>query len=218
MIMKNRAVVAFALLSGLVVFIAATMAYNKVEEDKMSKIAQNYNEAPFVRDYSMRFGKNQANVSVVEFLDPECGSCAAFHPIMKKVLSDYENEIEVVVRYMANHKNSGNVVQILEAARKQGKYKETLDAVFASQPIWGQHGNPKPHLIWNYIVRVEGLDVEKLRRNLNDPEVNEYMRIDMEDAKALQVTGTPTIFVNGKKLENLTYKALNDLIESELYK
>jgi protein-disulfide isomerase len=156
-------------------------------------------------------------VSVVEFLDPECGSCAAFHPIMKKVLSDYEDEIEVVVRYMANHKNSGNVIQILEAARKQGKYKETLDAVFASQPIWGQHGNPKPHLIWNYIVQVPGLDIEQLRSNLNDASVNEYMKTDMQDAKALQVTGTPTIFVNGKKLENLTYKALNDLVESELY-
>ncbi len=110
------------------------------------------------------------------------------------------------------------VVKILEAARKQGKYEETLNMVFASQNIWGEHGNPKPHLIWNYIVQIEGLDIEKLREDMNDPKFVEMMEIDMQDAKELGVTGTPTFFVNGKKLEDLSFKALNALVESEIYK
>ncbi|MFA6789236.1 MAG: thioredoxin domain-containing protein [Arcobacteraceae bacterium] len=218
--MKNKSVVVFALVSAIVIFIAATYAYKTVEskklEEKISSV--NLNAAPYVREHSMKFGQNEKNVIVVEFLDPECGSCAAFHPAVKKVLHDYNKEIQLVVRYMPNHKNASMVVKILEAARKQGKYEETLNMVFASQNIWGEHGNPKPHLLWNYIVQIEGLDITKLREDMNDPKFVEMMEIDMQDAKELGVTGTPTFFVNGKKLDDLSFKALNALVEAEIYK
>lgn len=218
--MKNKSVVIFALVSAIAIFIAATFAYKSVEskniEEKMSTM--NLNGAPYIREHSITFGKNEKNVTVVEFLDPECGSCAAFHPAVKKVLHEYNNEIQLVIRYMPNHKNSPNVVKILEAARMQGKYEETLNMVFASQNIWGQHGNPKPHLLWNYIVQVEGLNIDQLREDMNNPKFVEMMNLDMQDAKELGVTGTPTFFVNGKKLENLTYDALNALVEFEIYK
>ncbi|MFA7091609.1 MAG: thioredoxin domain-containing protein [Arcobacteraceae bacterium] len=218
--MKNKSVVVFALVSAIVIFIAATYAYKTVEskklEEKISSV--NLNAAPYVREHSMKFGQNEKNVIVVEFLDPECGSCAAFHPAVKQVLHDYNKEIQLVVRYMPNHKNAPMVVKILEAARKQGKYEETLNMVFASQNIWGEHGNPKPHLLWNYIVQIEGLDITKLREDMNDPKFVEMMEIDMQDAKELGVTGTPTFFVNGKKLDDLSFKALNALVEAEIYK
>lgn len=218
--MKNKSVVVFALVSAIAIFIAATIAYktveSKQEEEKMSNV--NIDAAPYIRDHSIKLGKNEKNVTVVEFLDPECGSCAAFYPAVKKVLHDYNNEIQVVVRYLPNHKNAPMVVKILEAARKQGKYEETLHMVFASQNIWGQHGNPKPHLIWNYIVQIEGLNIEQLRADMNDPKIEEMMRLDIQDAKELGVTGTPTFFVNGKKLEHLSYDALNELVESEIFR
>jgi protein-disulfide isomerase len=53
---------------------------------------------------------------------------------------------------------------------------------------------------------------------MNNPKFVEMMNLDMQDAKELGVTGTPTFFVNGKKLENLAYDALNALVESEIYK
>ena len=218
--MKNKSVVVFALVSAIAIFIAAAYAYKTVEsrklDEQMSKV--NVNEAPYIRDYSMKFGKNEKNVTGVEFLDPECEACAAFYPAIKKVLHDYNNEIHLVVRYMANHKNAPMVVKILEAARVQGKYEETLNVVFATQNIWAEHGNPKPHLLWNYLVQIDGLDITKLREDMNDPKIVEMMNTDMEDAKTLLVNGTPTFFVNGKKLENLSYKALNALVESEIYK
>ncbi len=218
--MKNKSVVVFALVSAIAIFIAATIAYKTVEskqqEEKMSNV--NINTAPYIRDHSMKLGQNEKNVTIVEFLDPECGSCAAFYPAVKKVLHDYNKEIQVVIRYLPNHKNAPMVVKILEAARKQGKYEETLHTVFASQSIWGQHGNPKPHLIWNYIVQIEGLNIEQLRADMNDPKIEEMMRLDTQDARELGVTGTPTFFVNGKKLEHLSYDALNELVESEIFK
>ncbi|MFA7083515.1 MAG: thioredoxin domain-containing protein [Arcobacteraceae bacterium] len=218
--MKNKSVVVFALVAAIAIFIAAVFAYKTVEsqklEEKMSNV--NVNEAPYIRDHSIKFGKNQKNVTIIEFLDPECGSCAAFYPAVKKVLYDYYDEVQLVIRYMPNHKNAPNVIKILEASRKQGKYEETLHAVFASQHIWGAHGNPKPHLLWNFIVQVEGLDIEQLREDMNDPKFVELMDIDMQDARELELTGTPTFFVNGKMLENLTYEALNALVESEIYK
>lgn len=218
--MKNKSVVVFALVSAIAIFIAAAYAYKTVESKKLNEQMSkaDVNGAPYVREHSIRFGKNEKNVTVVEFLDPECGSCAAFYPAVKKVLHDYNNEIQLVVRYMANHKNAPMVVKILEAARIQGKYEDTLNVVFATQNIWGEHGNPKPHLLWNYIAQIDGLDITKLREDMNNPKFVEMMDIDMGDAQALLVTGTPTIFVNGKKLEDLSYKALNALVESEIYK
>lgn len=218
--MKNRGIVLFALVGAIAVFVAAIFAYKAVEAEKLQKSLSDIdvNAAPYVRDHSIRFGKNQKNVTIVEFLDPECGSCAAFYPAVKKVLQDYNDEIQLVIRYMPNHQYAPMVVRILEASRKQDKYEQTLHTVFASQHIWGEHGNPKPHLLWNFIVQIDGLDIEKLREDMKDPKYDELMKIDMQDAKKLKLTGTPTFFVNGKMLESLSYKALNDLVESEIYK
>ncbi|RXJ60806.1 DsbA family protein [Candidatus Marinarcus aquaticus] len=217
--MKNKSVVIFALVSAIAIFVAATLAYNKVKSDKKEELAvTDPNAVPYVREHSMSLGKNEKNITVVEFLDPECESCAMFSSVVNKVLYDYGDEIKFVVRYLPNHRNSAYVVRILEAARVQGKYKETLQAVFDSQPQWANHNNPQLHLIWSALVNVDGLNLEQLKADMNNDTCETIMQLDIEDANTLGVRGTPTIFVNGKELETLSYPAFKMLLENEIYK
>jgi protein-disulfide isomerase len=171
-----------------------------------------------VRDYSVSFGENRKNIIVVEFLDPECESCALFHPMVKKVFKEYHTDIKLVIKYLPNHKNSKFVTKILEASREQHKYNEVLSMIFEKQPLWAAHNNEKPELLWTFLTQIEGLDIDKLKEDMNNPKIEQIIDTDTKDAKMMSVRGTPTIFVNDKKLEVLSQKDLFDLVENEIYK
>jgi len=215
--MKNKKVVLLSVVLLIIGFIAVTVFYQKNEDKKIQKMASKSSGAPFVREHSPSFGKNENKVTIVEFLDPECEACRAFHPAIKKVFKEYSDESRLVVRYLANHKNSKFVVRLLEAARKQGKYNETLDVIFKYQPKWAQHNNPKPQLLWDFLVEAN-LDMVKLREDFDSNYIDGMLSLDRADATKLKVRGTPTFFVNGKELKRLSYQSLLDLVESEIYK
>ena len=215
--MKNKKVVLLSVVLLVVGFIAVAMFYQKGEDKKIQKMASNNSGAPFVREHSPIFGKNENKVTIVEFLDPECEACAAFHPVIKKVFKEYQDESRLVVRYLANHQNSKFVIRLLEAARIQDKYNEALEIIFKTQPQWANHNNPQPQLLWSLLPKA-GLDMEKLRADFDSNYIDGMLNLDRTDATKLQVRGTPTFFVNGKQLKRLSYQALLDLVESEMYK
>lgn len=215
--MKNKIAALLAVVVLGIVFVIATSMYTKNEDKKIEQLSTSSLGAPFVREHSPSFGENKNNVVIVEFLDPECEACRAFHPVVKKVFKEYEEESKLVIRYLANHRNSKFVIQILEAARKQNKYNETLEIIFNTQPQWADHNNPQPQLLWNFLPQA-GLDMVKLREDFQNNYIDGMLSLDRNDAQSLNVRGTPTFFVNGKMLKKLSYQALLDLVESELYK
>ena len=176
------------------------------------------NNELLVREHSIKFGDNKKNISVVEFLDPECESCALFHPIMRKLYKEYHEDIQLVVKYIPNHQNSKFAIKILEASRVQNKYEEVLDVIFEKQPLWAQHNNEKPELLWEFLAQIPQLDINKLKEDSNNPEIDKLIDTDKQDADKLNVRGTPVVFVNEKKLGVLSPKDLFDLVESEIYK
>jgi protein-disulfide isomerase len=163
-----------------------------------------------VRDYSPSIGSELLRVTLVEFLDPECESCAFFHPIVKGVLKKYEGRIRYVVRYAPFHGNSKYAISILDAARKQGKYWEALDLMFLKLPEWGNHHAPKPELILTFLPALN-LDMEKLKVDMNDPAISKMIEQEITDGMRLQVRQTPTFFVNG---QILNLRSENDLAEA----
>ncbi len=72
-------------------------------------------------------GDPDAAVTVVEFFDPSCEACRAFHPIVKDLLKEFDGKIRVVLRYAALHQGSDEAVRILETARMQGKFEPVLE-------------------------------------------------------------------------------------------
>ena len=215
--MKNKKIVVLSLLTLVIIFIVASMMYKDNQSSDLKNITAN-NGSALVRDHSISFGENKNNIVVVEFLDPQCESCAAFHPVVKAVYKEYSEEIKLVIRYLDNHKNSKFTIQILESARLQNKYNEVLEVIYKTQNIWAKHNNEKPELLWSFLEKIDGLNISEIKNNMNNESISKIINIDRKDAQSLNVRGTPTIFVNGKKLDVLSYRKLIDLVESELYK
>jgi protein-disulfide isomerase len=165
-----------------------------------------------VRDSAMSLGEPSAKVVVVEFFDPECESCRRFHPLTKMLLEEFKGQIKLVLRYAPFHQNSKYAVQILEAARKQNLYWDVLDKLYQYQPQWGDHHHPRPELIWNYLPEVAGLDVEKLKAEMNDPATDKIIEQDLSDGQKLGVQRTPSFFVNGEPLLTFGYQELRELV------
>lgn len=215
--MKNKKIVLSAIALLVIGFIFAISTYQSNVDVKNQELASSKDGAPFYRNHSPSFGENKNNVIITEFLDPECESCAAFHPIIKEVFSDYKSETKLVIRYLDNHGNSKYAVRLLEAARLQNKYEEALDVLFKYHTKWAQHHNPQVELLWDFLPEA-GLDMEKLKADFDTNNVDKMLTLDRMDSGTLGVRGTPTFFVNGKKLRELSHKALLDLVESEIYK
>lgn len=172
----------------------------------------------FVRDHSYRVGPSGAKVILIEFMDPECESCRAMHSEVKNIIKSFAPNLQLVIRYAPFHRNSKNAIRILEAARYQNKYEEVLDLLFHYQPIWGDHHNPKPELIWNYLPNIVGLNVDQLRIDMNSPGIEDIINQDIADGKKLNVQATPTFYVNGRPLLRFGASYLRELIEEELSK
>jgi len=173
------------------------------------------NRASLIRDYSPSQGSAMLKVTLVEFLDPECESCAFFHPLVKEILSRYEGRIRYVVRYAPFHPNSKFVIKILSAARLQNQYWETLDLLFKKLPEWGSHHNPQPQLVWTYLPEL-GLDIERIKVDMNDEGIMKMIDQEIEDGNTFGVRQTPTFFVNGRPLRSFGLQQLEDAIKDAL--
>jgi len=195
-------------------FIVGSSYYKGQQVEKYGFMAEK-NAELFIRDHSPTYGSDDAKVYLVEFMDPACETCAAFEPFIKKIMAANPGKIKLVLRYAPFHDGADNFVKILEAARMQGKYWETLDIMFRSQHVWASHHNWQPEKLWQFLPQV-GLDIEKIKKDMHDPSIAKMIEQDMADVKALNVQKTPGYFVNGKPLLTFGYQQLYDLIQAEL--
>jgi len=208
---KQKHLVIFSAVFLLIAFVAGAMLYTSQKADEAVQ-AYRRDKSTFIRENVPAFGNPAAKVDIVEFLDPACETCKAFYPLVKKLMAAHPDKIRLYVRYAAFHPGSDQVIKILEAAHRQGKFWETLEAVFAAQDRWAPQHRPQAELVWNYIGGV-GLDIRKLRQDMNLPEVEKTVQQGLADAKTLNVKATPEFFVNGKPLPSFGYDQLKNLVE-----
>ena len=177
-----------------------------------------------IRPDSPTLGAADAPVTLVEFLDPECESCAAFSPVVKKIMKDYDGKIRLVVRYMPLHPNSLSAATFTEAAGEQGKYWQAQELLFQKQSEWGTKHGPQTSapadinaLFKKYAMEL-GLDTKKMDAAFAENRYNTKLQRDLQDGQALGVRQTPTFFVNGRKLARFSEADLRALIDEELKK
>ncbi len=200
----------------LAVFVLGTLVYNRDKLDKGAKVAEQ-NLAFLVREHSPGLGPAEAKVHLVEFFDPACGTCRQFYPLVKDLMKANRDKIRLSLRYAPFHAGSDNVVRILEAARKQDKYWQTLEAVLASQPYWAPNHKAEIEYVWPQLRNL-GLDLDRIRRDMYAPEIDRVLAQDLADAKALNVTMTPEFFVNGRPLPEFGYEQLQQLVNNAVAK
>jgi len=212
--MKKHYIVMFSSLSLILLFVLGSFLYENLQSRKLGFLARE-DASIFVREHSPTLGEDDARVYLVEFLDPACETCKRFHPYVKALMAANPGKIKHVIRYAPFHAGADYFVKILEAAKKQGKYWETLEVMFDSQPYWADHRNPRPKVIWTHLPRV-GLDIEKIKKDMYDPDIAALIEQDLADAETLNVRKTPGYFVNGKPLRSFGYPQLKRLVEAEI--
>ena len=212
--MNQKYLFGFAAALLMSVFVIATLVHN-TEKGELRDEMVTQNQSALVRDHSPTLGAADSRVHIVEFLDPACETCRSFYPFVKQLMAAAPGRIRVIVRYAPFHDGSEQLVKMLAAAKIQGKFWETLEAMFASQPNWAAHHNPQPEQVWNYLGGV-GLDLDKLKADMNSPAIEAAVRQDLQDARALNVTMTPEFFVNGRPMPSFGYEQLQQLVQEEL--
>ena len=150
-----------------------------------------------IRPYSPILGPAEAPVTIVEFFDPACEACRAFHPIVKDIMAEHGDAVRVVIRYTPFHgASSEEAIRVLEAARMQDVYLPVMTALLEEQPRWASRGTPPPGLILE-IAATAGLDVEAARTQMLSPGVVAILNQDRADVETVGIRQTPTFFVNG---------------------
>lgn len=186
--------------------------------DRLSGPAHVGREAALVLESSdsPTLGPTTAGVHIVEFLDPACGACAHFFPVVERVMDANPDRIRLSIRHVPFHEGSEFAIRVLEASREQGKYWEMLDALLSTQRYWVLDHKPRPERIRRVAAMVD-LDRERLERDVEAAVVSERIAQDRLAAGALKVSTTPTFFVNGRVAAGRGEAPLMRLISRELH-
>lgn len=210
----KRILFAVSLIALLLAFVLAAWWYRDQRTERLGFLAQERAEL-FVRPHSPVLGAEHARVYLVEFTDPACETCAAFSPLVKQFLDRYQGRLRFVVRWAPFHEGSADVVRVLEAARLQGRFWETLELLYRTQRMWTHHHRVYMERVWPLLPQA-GLDVERLRRDVDDPRITAIIEQDLADARTLGVQRTPGFFVNGRPLEPFGLEPLVQLVAAEV--
>jgi len=129
-------------------------------------------------------------------------------------LSDrYKDQLKIVIKHfpLTSHTFARNAAQASLAAHKQGKFWEFNDKLFEN------HDSLDPEKI-EHIAEELDLDMDKFKTDINLPDIQAIIDRDIQNGKKIGVTGTPTIFINGKQMMPRTFGDFISAIDAELKK
>lgn len=212
--MKQRLVLFATAALLLLIFVGATQIYQRGQAEHAVHLAQTHADL-LVRPHAPVLGAADAPVTVVEFFDPVCATCAAFHAPVKDLVERHPGQIRLVLRWAPFQVGSEQIVALLEAARRQDRLWPVLDVLMETQDDWKPLHEAKLELVWRHLDGL-GLDLERLRRDMADPEIAARIKQDEDDAATLAVETTPTFYVNGQPLPGFGFTVLKQSVEAAL--
>jgi protein-disulfide isomerase len=210
---KKMVLIVIAVLIGL--FFVGAYFYKQNKANEYTKILNEKAEL-FQRDYSLVIGPKDAKVQLVEFFDPACGACAYYYPLVKDIVAKHKNDIKLVLRYAPFHPNANYAVKMLEGARAQNLFKQTLELMFNTQDQWVDGHGADPRKLWIVLEKANFLDMKKLSQSMDNVMFDKLIEQDLSDARVLNVRKTPSFFVNGRPLQDFSAENLEKLIDSQL--
>jgi protein-disulfide isomerase len=140
-------------------------------------------------------------VTLEEFGDYQCPPCGALHPSLKKLKQEFGSNLNFIFRNLpltTIHKNSLVAAQAAEAARMQSRFWEMHDILYENQDLWKDDINPKT--IFVKFAEDLGLDATRFARDMDDTQVLLRIEADQSAATERGVDGTPTLFIDGRRL------------------
>jgi len=156
-------------------------------------------------------GSQDAPVVFVEFADYECPYCQKVNPQIQQLKKDYGDKLAIVYKDfpLPMHHGSEKAAEAARCAGEQGKFWEYHDVLFYSRQI--DVDALKEH------ARVLKLDGDAFDTCLDSGRETNAVKQDLEEAKGLGLTGTPSFFVNGHFVSGvIDYGTLRDMVNQQL--
>jgi len=176
-------------------------------------------DIPVVEDY-MRLitfadpylGNFDADVTVIEYFDPNCPHCKTLHPIMKQVVAENGKKARFFMIPFVLWQYSVIQAEALFVAGQDGKYFEMLDAQYQAQQPKGMSLDEVVNLAKNI-----GLDPVKFKTRMERGMNQRMIMARREEIRELGVQGTPAVMINGKFVDggSKSFACINELIKKE---
>ena len=162
-------------------------------------------------------GPENAPVTLEEFGDFQCPPCGMLHPVLKQMEGEFGPKLRIIFRefpLVPTHEHALAAARAAEAAGLQGKFWEMHDILYENQKAWHDVFDIRP-VFEGYATKI-GLDLDRYRRDLSSNTVEQRIFLDGKRGHALNVSGTPTVFLNGKEIpfESLAPDKLRVLIQN----
>jgi protein-disulfide isomerase len=142
-------------------------------------------------------GSKSAVVTIEEFGDFQCPPCSIMATALKKIEEEYGTRLRVVFHHfpLAVHIHAHEAAVAAEAADLQGKFWEMHDVLYREQSLWSKA--EKVDTLFQGYAQTLGVDVERFKKDVQDPAVIARVDADQKLGSSRGVTSTPTLFVNG---------------------
>ncbi len=185
-----------------------------------SNAAKQNNEGVVVKSHIK--GSTEAKVTLVEFSDLQCPACASFQPFVKDLTDQYGDKLSFEYKHfpLPIHPFAIQAAVAAEAAGQQDKFFEFHDKLFENQTTWSNSATPQVFFM-QYAEELE-LDMDKFKRHMRSSVLKDNVEAQFTEGKNAGVTGTPTFFLNGEKMDFKTYEEfitqITSLVDPEIAK
>ena len=160
-----------------------------------------------------QIGGDNAQITIIEFIDFECSPCKRAGGTIKKVLKAYPDKVRLIFRNFPTVEKHPFAVRAAEAAlcaHEQGMFWEYYELLFENQ-----RGLDEKTLL--NLGREVGLDMDGFQGCLLLNEVSKRVIADMELGLELGVRKVPTFFINGRKIEGRkSLHMIDEIVKQEL--
>lgn len=129
------------------------------------------------------------------------------------MLEKYPDEIKLVIKHfpLRSHKMAQKAATAALAAHQQGKFWEYHSKLFENYKSLSDNKLQQ-------IAKELGLDEDQFQKDQKLPEIQKLIKRDVRNGQKIGVRGTPTIYLNGKQVNNRSFQNFVRLIENELKK
>ena len=140
-------------------------------------------------------GPPDARLTIVEFSDFECPSCRSLQPVLRRVLERWPEDVRLVYKHfpLDRHRNAFGASKAAVCAGKQGRFWEFHGELYRENQDLSHRG-----LV--LVAERLGMDLEPFEACLRDKDTGAAVQLDRDLAHRAGVTGTPTLFVNGRRV------------------
>lgn len=171
-----------------------------------------------VTDGYWQQGSSDAKVIIDEYSDFQCPYCKEFSAALQQAIPQASNTT-VAVRFhhfplLTIHNKAKQATEAAEAAGRQGKFWEMHNLLYQRQASWEQETTFSFSSILKNYAKEIGLDTEQFKQDLADRSISEIVTKNSATGNELKISGTPTVYINGTKVEKPPYdpQALLSLI------